>query len=186
MSLASFFEERNDIVEILERAVEPSLLNVYQTDLPKVMVVAAASSFEKVVVKHIEDFYKTTSKHESAAIFVLKKALFRQYHQLFGWNDNNINVFTNFFGPECTKNFKKQLDIHDWLETSMRDFLQIGRARNELIHGDFSSYSLSLTAAEVESKYRSAEKFVRAVPQIIRVEAIDGDVQQDSQGLDEN
>ena len=36
MSLASFFEERNDIARLLEHAVEPSLLNVYQTDLPKV------------------------------------------------------------------------------------------------------------------------------------------------------
>ena len=63
------------------------------------MVVAAASSFEKIVVKHIEDFYRATSEHESATTFVLKKALFRQYHQLFAWDQNTVTVFTNFFGP---------------------------------------------------------------------------------------
>ncbi|MET3706141.1 hypothetical protein ABIB17_000757 [Arthrobacter sp. UYEF6] len=172
MSLTTFFAERTDIAALLEKAVEPSLLNVYQTDLPKIMIVAAASSFEKEVVKHIEDFYRQSATHESATIFVLKKALYRQYHQLFGWNDNNVNVFTNYFGPACSKNFKELLGLHEWLGSSMKDFLDIGRVRNELIHGDFASYSPSLTPTEVQTKYRSAERFVAAIPRIIRVEPL--------------
>lgn len=174
MTLRVFFDERNEIAALLERVIEPSLLNVYQTDLPKVMIVAAASSFEKEVLRHIEEFYKETTRHESAATFVMKKGLHRQYHQLFGWNDNNVNVFTNFFGPGCTKNFKQQLNIHEWLETSMKDFLQLGRERNELVHGDFATHSLSLTPSEVQAKYESACRFVSCIPQIIRVGTIEG------------
>lgn len=172
MSLTSFFEERRDIARLLEDAIEPSLLNVYQTDLPKVLVVAVASSFERTVVQHIEDFYRSTSQHESATAFVLKKALFRQYHSLFDWNANNVTQFTNLFGPACTEKFKEELHLHDWLDDAVKDFLRLGRARNELVHGDFASYPVTLTPGEVQQKYESALRFVATLPQIIRVEAV--------------
>lgn len=172
MNLKPYFDERNDIARLVGEGMQPSLLNVYQSDLPKVLVVAVASSFERSIVSHIEEFFASTTQHESASIFVTKKALFRQYHQLFSWGDNTVTTFTNFFGPACTRTFKEQLAVHEWLEGAVRDFLQLGRARNELVHGDFASHPLSLTAGEVETKYESAQKFVDSIPQVIRVEPI--------------
>ena len=172
MGLESFFEERLDLSKFIENAEEYSFLNVYQTDLVKVLIVAAASSFETIVVDHIEEFYRSSSSYPSAAVFVKNKALFRSYHQLFDWSTSNANTFTKFFGQDCTDLLKSQLNDHPWLEQSIRDFIALGRARNELVHGDFAVASPSLSVAEVGDKYRSAIKFVDAIPSIIRVERL--------------
>lgn len=172
MGLGSFFSERVELAQFLEGAAEYSLLNVYQTDLPKVMIVAAASNFEVTVTNHIEEFFGSTSSHSTAAQFVKNKALFRSYHQLFSWNGTNATTFTNFFGQECTALLKEQITAHDWLEQSIRDFVELGRARNELVHGDYANYSPSLTVSEVQIKYESASRFVDVIPRIIRLEAV--------------
>lgn len=172
MSLDSYFDERVEIARLLEEAAEPSLLNVYQTDLPKVLVLAVASRFERDVVDHIETFFTETSQHDSASIFVKKKALNRQYHQLFEWDRNTATSFTGLFGPDCTENFKIQVKENEWLETAVQDFMYLGRTRNQLVHMDLASFSVALTPAEVQSKYLSAARFVAVIPHVIRVESI--------------
>lgn len=172
MSLESFFSERVSLAQFLEGAEEYSLLNVYQTDLPKVMIVAAASNFEVTITNHIEEFFVSTSSHPTAAQFVKNKALFRSYHQLFDWKGANATMFAKFFGAQCAALLKEQIVANDWLEQSIRDFVELGRARNELVHGDYASYSPSLTVVEVQVKYKSATKFVESIPRIIRLEAL--------------
>ncbi|WP_017199563.1 HEPN domain-containing protein [Arthrobacter sp. M2012083] len=172
MSMSPFFRERIEIRQQLQDAQEWSLLNVYQTDLPKILVVATASRFEREITQHIEDFYREATTYDSATLFVINKALSRQYHTLFAWNENTATSFMKLFGAECASNFKSQLDAHDWLATSVKDFLTLGRIRNELVHRDFASFPLDLTVEEVDVRSQSAERFVAAIPQVIRVDSI--------------
>ena len=172
MTLDSYFGERVEIADLLARAGEPSLLNVYQTDLPKVLVLVVASRFESDVVSHIEEFFTATSKHETAPFFVKKKALTRQYHQLFDWDRNTATRFINFFGPACEKNFTAMSQEHEWLDKSVADFLLLGRTRNQLVHSDIASYSMTLTPDEVKDGYISATRFVQSIPHIIRAEPL--------------
>ncbi len=172
MTLDSYFGERVEIAGLLAEAGEPSLLNVYQTDLPKVLVLVVASRFERDVVRHIEDFFTATSDHETAPFFVKKKALTRQYHQLFDWETSTAKRFISFFGPACATNFKKMAQEHDWLDKSVHDFLLLGRTRNQLVHSDLASCSMPLTPEEVKDAYASAVRFVNAIPHIIRAEPL--------------
>lgn len=170
--MSPFFRERVEITQRLVDAEEWSLLNVYQTDLPKVLVVATASRFEAEITQHIEDFYREVTSHSAATLFVVNKALSRQYHTLFSWGENTATSFMKLFGQECASNFKIQLEAHDWLAASVKDFLSLGRTRNELMHRDFASFPLDLTVEDVDAKAKSAERFVNAIPRVIRVESI--------------
>lgn len=170
--MSPYFRERVEIRQQLEKAKEWSLLNVYQTDLPKLLVVATASRFETAITRHIEEFYREVAQHDAATAFVMNKALFRQYHTLFNWPGNTATSFMKLFGEACAANFKIELDVQDWLATSVRDFLYLGNLRNELMHRDFASYSIDLTVEEVDAKSQSAERFVSAIPKIIRAKAL--------------
>lgn len=184
MSMSPFFRDRVEIGQRLQDAQEWSLLNVYQTDLPKILVVATASRFEKEITKHIEDFYKEVSTCQSATSFVVNKALSRQYHTLFSWSDNTATSFMKLFGVECASNFKDQLEAHDWLAKSVKDFLSLGRTRNELMHRDFASFPLDLTVEDVEAQSQSAERFVDVIPLAIRVEPIPPSEPESSSGVE--
>ncbi|MFE4198088.1 HEPN domain-containing protein [Paenarthrobacter sp. NPDC056912] len=172
MSLESYFEERIEIGDLLGEANEYSLLNVYHSDLPKVLILSVASRFERDVTDHIETFYSEISELEPVAAFVKKKALNRQYHSLFNWDAANVNAFVGLFGPQCKAHFATQIVQHDWLNDAARDFLALGQARNVLIHLDLATQTASMTAQEVAEKYRSAVRFVEAIPFVLRLRPI--------------
>jgi hypothetical protein len=168
MDLTEFFQERIELQAFIEENY-PESLSGYQVDLAKVMVIAAASSFEEEVIAHILELFNDTNSPNTRASFVKRKALDRQYHQLFDWEQPNANKFARYFGDDCARTFKEQVNTSDWLEQSVRDFLAIGHQRNLLVHGNFPVYALELTPLEVRDKYFSARKFVAAIPGIIRM-----------------
>lgn len=172
MSLESYFEERIEIGDLLGGAKEYSLLNVYHSDLPKVLILSVASRFERDVTDHIEAFYAELSDLEPVAAFVKKKALHRQYHSLFQWDSANVNSFIGLFGPQCKAHYKEQTLQHEWLIDAARDFLALGQARNILIHVDLATQTASMTVQEVANKYKSALRFVEAIPFILKLQTI--------------
>jgi len=172
MTLLGFFDDRQEISDRLDALGELSLFNTYATDLPRIFIVAAASSFEVQITNQIVAFYREVSTHASAAEFVERKALKRTYHTLFSWDGPNVNSFTVLFGPACSAHYRELLTRNVWLEAAAKSFLKLGQARNELVHGDFSTVSPSMTAAEVRVEYEAALRFVNAIPHIIRLEEI--------------
>lgn len=172
MSLESYFEERIEIGDLLGGANEYSLLNVYHSDLPKVLILSVASRFERDVTDHIEAFYAELSELEPVAAFVKKKALNRQYHSLFNWESANVNAFVGLFGPQCKAHYGEQSSQQEWLLDAARDFLALGQARNVLIHVDLATQTASMTAQEVAIKYKSALRFVEAIPFILRLQPV--------------
>lgn len=172
MSLETYFKERVEVSDLLGKANDLSLINIYNSDLPKVLILTVASRFEQDVIRHIEEFYLEISTLESVAAFVKKKALARQYHTLFQWEAANVNSFVGLFGDQCKRHFRQQLASHDWLEGAVRDFLALGQARNTLVHVDLATQSASMTAQEVREKYDSAARFVESIPFILRLQPI--------------
>ena len=62
---------------------------------------------------------------------------------------------------------KKKVEDDEELSDAIRAFLEIGNDRNRLVHQDFGSFFLEKTAEEIYSRYRSAIKFVDAVPEAL-------------------
>ncbi len=46
--------------------------------------------------------------------------------------------------------------------------MEIGRLRNQLIHGDYGSFSLDKTSSEIYALYKGAIRFVVIVPELLR------------------
>ncbi|MBH0098052.1 hypothetical protein I6E68_02725 [Salinibacterium sp. NSLL150] len=173
MQLTNFFEDRLLIAESLDEGGDLSMINTFATDLPRVFIVAAASHFETVVTDYIHDFFSETSQENPAVLeFMKRKALFRNYHTLFEWKGNSANGFFAVFGEERTKHYKALVQDTDWVGPAASDFLKLGRARNELVHGDFASHSPSLSAKEVQQRFISAQRFVQCIPAVIRLQDI--------------
>lgn len=172
MSLQTFFADREQVAAKLQEAGDLSLVNTFATDLPRVFIVAAASNFEVTITQQVIEFFRSTSSQPGAAEFIERKALMRTYHSLFEWKSNSVKSFFQFFGVECREHYVELTQTHEWLEPAAKDFLALGRARNLLVHGDFSTHSPAMTADEVKSRCASAQRFVEAIPAILRLEEL--------------
>jgi hypothetical protein len=68
--------------------------------------------------------------------------------------------FFSLFGDEFKKDIEVDLRSNDALEKAIRDFLEIGSTRNELVHENFGNFTLDKTAKEIYELYRSASMFI--------------------------
>jgi hypothetical protein len=54
---------------------------------------------------------------------------------------------------------RKELQSDEEIQGPLRDFLEIGEARNRLVHQNFGSFTLEKTTDDIYSLYQSARKF---------------------------
>jgi hypothetical protein len=101
--------------------------------------------------------------------FVTKWVFDRGYHTLFGWKDLTAQPFFASFGTACGMAFKIALREDVDLKREHDAFMLLGSTRNELVHNDFATQSLSLTPAEIIEKYRDGLKFVDRFEGLIHV-----------------
>ena len=128
-----------------------------------------ASSFERRLTDTVINFtIEATSEKHLLVWLVRNKAVSRQYHTWFDWNKRNANKFFGLFGPAFRNYAKSIVNEDDDLQSSIRSFLEIGDARNRLVHQDFGSFTLEKTSEEIYSLYSSASKFVDWIPHAIK------------------
>lgn len=95
--------------------------------------------------------------------FVKNKAVSRQYHTWFKWDDSNANQFFGLFGSEFKQMMTDRVKASDELRISIRAFLEVGNERNKLVHQDYASFALEKTLDEIYSLYRQALNFVEGL-----------------------
>lgn len=78
------------------------------------------------------------------------------------------------FGPDFRDRAAERVKSEHGLDKSVKDFLEIGRERNRLVHEDFAIAPLEKTGTEVYELYESAQSFVEWFPVAIR-RHLDGD-----------
>lgn len=147
--VADHFEKNNDI----------STKNIIDNTFKKVLVLSIASYFEDkiktIIIEHIE----FNSDSELIKNFVKNTGLERKYHSYFSWDKNNANTFLGLFGDS----FKTDIDFEikkEPLKSSIKDFMELGRLRNELVHKNFAAFSIEKTPDEIYSLYLKADYFV--------------------------
>ncbi len=129
----------------------------------KVLILSIASFFEHEITSAISELAENSS---SPRIFELvkAKAISRQYHTYFVWDDKNINKFTKLFGESFKQEIEKELKQKEpkqlELAEGMKSFLELGQKRNTLVHGNFAAASISWTVDEIVKKYEKALEFV--------------------------
>lgn len=154
LAIAKYLEENNEI----------SFLNSLESMTPKVLLLAGASHLEQLIQEVIIDYFQEiTTQNEIAVSFVINKAVKRQYHTYFKWDENNANAFFALFGDEFKAQMKAKVKRDEDFDRRMQAFLELGRIRNQLVHKNYATFSLNKTSEEIVKLYHEALEFVRTI-----------------------
>ena len=118
------------------------------------------ASFFEDEIKQIIHRILLTSESKMLEEFIQKKILDRQYHTLFSWDAANVNSFFVLFGQDFKKFMIEKVRENEDLEKSIKDFLFLGKTRNELVHRNYALFKIDMTVDEIYIKFESALKFV--------------------------
>lgn len=159
-SVDRLYEESISVIRALEIS-EPSLAVSAGDNFRKALVLAAASYFEHRVSSCVLDFVQECANGSNLVVtFVKNKAVSRQYHTWFKWDDTNANQFFGLFGSEFKQMMNERIKVSDELKSSIRAFLEIGNERNKLVHQDFATFHLEKTLDEIYTLYKKSLLFV--------------------------
>lgn len=127
----------------------------------KVLVIAAASFFEKEIAEILKNFARTSSKNDVRLVtFIETRATGRQYSALFDWDQSNASRFFRFFGNDFKTQTERDIKTNADLEKGIKDFLGLGCDRNYLVHNNFAMASENKTSEEIYKMYNSALIFI--------------------------
>lgn len=162
-------QEFEELLAILKKAEELSLLSTADDTFRKSLLLSAASCFEHRLSQAVEGFVRHISRSNPLVTsFVKNKAISRQYHTWFDWEKNNANKFYGLFGDEFLTYMKARIREDQELEKSVQAFLELGRDRNRLVHQDYGNFTLEKTSAEIYELYSRAVVFVDCMPLLLR------------------
>jgi hypothetical protein len=154
------YQEASELDSFLMSQGEFSLRMSADANLRKSMLLASASYLEKQICDLIIEYVRTRTTDEKIVSFVNGKAISRQYHTYFNWNEHRCNSFLALFGSEFKKAFGTRINQNTELMEAISLFLEIGRERNRMVHQDFGSYTLEKTLEEINTSHRKAKLFI--------------------------
>jgi hypothetical protein len=158
------YRESSDIINHLTQAGEISLALSAGDTLRKALLLAAASYFEYRLTSDVLIFTADSAGENSLiSSLVRAKAINRQYHTWFNWDRENANAFFSLFGDRFKSYMIARIAADPTISENISSFIKIGSERNKLTHGDFASFSLSLTSEDIYNHYISALIFVNSV-----------------------
>lgn len=150
---------------------EPSLAIAAADNFRKALVLASASYFEHRISSCVLEFVQECAKGNDLVVgFVKNKAISRQYHTWFKWDDSNANQFFGLFGSSFKQAMTERVKASEELRLSIRAFLEVGNERNKLVHQDFASFPLEKTLDEIYSLYRQSLLFVDELAAYLRAQ----------------
>ncbi|MCW5785557.1 MAG: hypothetical protein KIT39_19795 [Nitrospirales bacterium] len=159
--IQAIYNRNKEIASYLHQTGEITYESEVRDSFRKILVLSIASYFEKEVKEIILSFVRKKSQSELIPNFVERKAVERQYHNFFQWDKANVNNFLGLWGVEFKKRCQDIISSNTDLEASIRDFIELGRTRNELVHLDFANFQLPKNDEEYFALYLSAERFIR-------------------------
>lgn len=154
--------EYKELEKYLTEKSELTFLVSIQIFALKSILLSIASLYETEIIKVIHEILET-SKSEILYHFINRKALERQYFQLFDWDGNNANKFYSYFGKDFLEYAKKCTREDDEINESTKNFIELGGMRNQLVHVNYLTFSLAWTIEDIEEKYIKSKKY----PQIL-------------------
>lgn len=144
------YEETAAVIRALQQSPEISLRVTAGDHFRKALLLAAASYFEHRVCSCVLDFVRERSGGSFLVEnFVRNKAIARQYHTWFKWEDSNANQFFGLFGSEFRRAMNDRVNQSDDLRASVKAFLEVGNERNRLVHQDYATFPLDKTLEEI-------------------------------------
>lgn len=157
--IARLCDDNRDLVKFLVDKGEVTFASNVSDNFKRTLVLAIASFFEyeisEIIIKAAQAHSQDSQFIES---LIRNKVLARQYHTFFDWDRENANKFYSMFG-DVIKDRVKIIATPEVLEGT-KNFLDLGRTRNSLVHGNFASYEINKTVEDIMLQFSSACKFV--------------------------
>lgn len=159
------YADAKDLYQYLLDHNEVSYATYIDDVYKKVLLLSAASYFEKEISAILLSFASKVSKSDQRLVKLIdNKVIQRQYHTLFDWNRNNSNPFWSLFGEELKTAARGKIDKSDELKDAEHAFLKLGQQRNLLVHENFAEFTVNtMTVDEIYYTYKKACKFVEFI-----------------------
>lgn len=162
------YQDSKDLYNYLMDHNEVSFATYIDSAYKKVLVLSSASYFESKISRLITEYASAVSSSDKRLVtLVEQKVIKRQYHTLFNWEAKNANVFFALLGEDTKTAARTQIDANEELKRSEKDFIEVGRLRNLLVHENFAEYDVNITVDEIYEKYRSACVFVSFLSEVL-------------------
>ena len=158
----TLYRDQKELVIFLRQQGQLSFSQNVEEFLSKTLLLSSASYFESRITNAVSDYAARVSNADEALVSLVRiKAIERQYHGYFEWNERKRGV-TRFFGMfgSALKDLVKQELKDIELSQAAEAFLELGNIRNLLVHENFASYPLEKTADEIYHLYGAALRFV--------------------------
>ena len=163
------YADAKAVIDALKRTPELSLRISVEDHFRKVLLLAAASYFERRVTESVLRFVEERSAGSVLVLnFVRNKAVERQYHTWFSWGEASANSFFGLFGADFRSQMSDTVKGSEPLRLAVRSFLSLGDERNKLVHQDYATFPLDKTLDEVYAQYCNALPFVEGLPGFLR------------------
>jgi len=161
--------EFTGLLQLLTAQNELSLLASADDSFRKILLLSAGSYFEYELTTIVTDFVVEISAPDSlVAALVKNKAISRQYHTWFEWEQKNANRFFAMFGEPFKKHMGGLVKSSSEVDGAIKAFLEIGEHRNRLVHQNLASFVLEKTADEIFALYTQALPFIDIVGKELR------------------
>jgi len=158
------YDEYQEIKQFLDDANQPSFRLTIESHFKKNLLLSAASYFEHILTEAILHYCsRVSSPHQLIESFLKNKAISRQYHTYFNWDDKKgANQFFGLFGGDFSKYMKSKMESDELLSNAVSAFLTLGAERNRLVHINFAAYNLEKTMDEIYDLFNKALYFVNS------------------------
>jgi hypothetical protein len=169
------YEEYESFDEYFKINNEISFQIAMENHLKKGLLLSAASYFETKITNELISFTsEVTGSNELLCSFLKNKAIGRQYHTFFRWDEaNGANNFFGLLGDSFKVYMKKNIKENLKLSNSIDAFLSLGDERNRLVHLNYGTYNIQKTIAEIYTLYNDASYFVNLFSACLRLQEIE-------------
>jgi len=158
----TLYQRQSELIQHLLEVKELSFAQDAEQMLQKNLPLAAASFLEERVCALLLEFVdaRTGGCIELRSLVEIK-AVKRQYHSLFEWDQpNGYNKFLSLFGPEFKAAVAIEIAGNPDLQRAAREFIEIGSLRNKIVHQNYATFVVDKSAAEIFKLFEGALQFV--------------------------
>jgi hypothetical protein len=156
----ALISRQDAILSYLRGQHEISLALELEANFKKLLIIACGSYFEAELINCLE-MYADKNAEQRLFALIRNKALKRQYHTMFDWDEGrNANKFLSMFGMEFKESVAREIRDTEVCQKAMIDFLALGAERNVLAHGNLAALGVDKTLEEIKKMYASASHFV--------------------------
>lgn len=161
--------ESAELKDFLARQTPPQLsyLEAAENNSRKVLVLSAASLFEHRITEALLGYADKTSNSNKCVLSLIRnKAIKRQFHTFFDWENKRAGTFYTLLGEDLGAAVKAACNESPRKE-QIGAFLEIGYLRNCMVHQNFAEFPLDNSADDVRNLCELADSFVDYVETLL-------------------